>query len=59
MASLDKIPVSDVMPFIISQVLGGLVAVQLFKRRTNWGASTICRRGDSHNGYGGDEEFGV
>jgi aquaporin Z len=30
MASLDKIPVSDVMPFIISQVLGGLVAVQLF-----------------------------
>jgi glycerol uptake facilitator-like aquaporin len=30
-ASLDKIPVSDVMPFIISQVLGGLVAVQLFK----------------------------
>jgi hypothetical protein len=35
MASLDKIPVSDVMPFIISQVLGGLVAVQLFKRVKN------------------------
>jgi glycerol uptake facilitator-like aquaporin len=34
MASLDKIPVSDVMPFI-SQVLGGLVAVQLFKRVKN------------------------
>jgi glycerol uptake facilitator-like aquaporin len=34
MASLDKIPVSDVM-FIISQVLGGLVAVQLFKRVKN------------------------
>jgi glycerol uptake facilitator-like aquaporin len=36
MASLDKIPVSDVMPFIISQVLGGLVAVQCLARRTNW-----------------------
>jgi hypothetical protein len=44
MASLDKIPVSDVMPFIISQVLGGLVAVQL-RREELIGSVDNFRRG--------------
>lgn len=32
MAAMDKIPVNDVLPFIIAQILGGLVAYQLFRR---------------------------
>lgn len=34
-ASMGKIPVNDVLPFIMVQVLGGLVAAQLFKRVKN------------------------
>lgn len=35
LASMGKIPVNDVLPFIFAQVMGGLVAVQLFKRVKN------------------------
>ncbi len=32
MASLGKISTADLMPYIIAQVLGALVALELFKR---------------------------
>jgi glycerol uptake facilitator-like aquaporin len=32
MASLGKISTTELMPYIIAQVLGGLVALELFKR---------------------------
>jgi glycerol uptake facilitator-like aquaporin len=32
MASLGKIGTNDIIPYIISQVFGGLVALELFKR---------------------------
>jgi aquaporin Z len=32
MASAGKLPLSDLLPYIIAQVLGGLVAVFLFRR---------------------------
>ncbi len=34
MASAGKLPVSDLIPYIISQCVGGLVALQLYKRFT-------------------------
>lgn len=34
-SSMGKIPINDVLPFIFVQVMGGLVAVQLFKRVKN------------------------
>jgi glycerol uptake facilitator-like aquaporin len=32
MASLNKIPVYDLIPYILSQVFGGLVALEIYKR---------------------------
>ena len=32
MASLGKISTADLMPYIIAQVLGALVALELYKR---------------------------
>jgi glycerol uptake facilitator-like aquaporin len=32
MASKGKISTSDLMPYIIAQILGGLVALEVFKR---------------------------
>lgn len=32
MASYGKIETGDVLPYIVSQVLGGLVALEIFKR---------------------------
>jgi len=32
MASAGKIPVSELIPYVASQVLGGLVALELYKR---------------------------
>jgi aquaporin Z len=34
MASAGKIPISDLVPYIISQCVGGLVGLQLYKRFT-------------------------
>ena len=35
MASLGKIPVQELLPYIMAQVLGGLVALEIFKRTMN------------------------
>lgn len=32
MASIDKLPVTELIPYALSQVFGGLVALELFKR---------------------------
>jgi aquaporin Z len=32
MASLNKIPAYDLIPYILSQVFGGLVALEIYKR---------------------------
>ena len=32
MASAGKLPTSELLPYVVSQVLGGLVALQLYKR---------------------------
>lgn len=32
MASLNKIPVYDLIPYVLSQVFGGLVALEIYKR---------------------------
>ena len=32
MASLGKISTTELMPYIVAQILGGLVALELFKR---------------------------
>lgn len=32
MASSGKIPTADLMPYIIAQILGGLVALEIFKK---------------------------
>ena len=32
MASSGKIPTSDLMPYVIAQILGGLVALEIFKK---------------------------
>jgi len=32
MASYNKIPVNELLPYILSQVFGGLVALELYKR---------------------------
>jgi glycerol uptake facilitator-like aquaporin len=32
MASAGKIPVSELIPYVSSQILGGLVALELYKR---------------------------
>jgi glycerol uptake facilitator-like aquaporin len=32
MASYDKIDTSDILPYIVAQVLGGLVALEIYKR---------------------------
>jgi len=32
MASAGKIPVSDLVPYILAQVFGGLVALEIYKR---------------------------
>jgi len=32
MASYDKINTSDILPYIVAQVLGGLVALEIYKR---------------------------
>lgn len=32
MASAKKIPINDLVPYIILQILGGLVALEFFKR---------------------------
>jgi glycerol uptake facilitator-like aquaporin len=34
MASLKKIPSTELLPYIVAQVLGGLVAIELYKRVT-------------------------
>jgi aquaporin Z len=34
MAAAGKLPVSDIIPYVISQCVGGLVALQLYKRFT-------------------------
>lgn len=35
MAAAGKIPNSDLLPYILAQVLGGLAALELFKRMKN------------------------
>jgi aquaporin Z len=32
MASLNKIPAYDLIPYILSQIFGGLVALEIYKR---------------------------
>jgi aquaporin Z len=32
MASLGKIPTSDIIPYVLAEVFGGLVALELYKR---------------------------
>lgn len=32
MASAGKLPTSDVLPYVLAQVLGGLVALEIYKR---------------------------
>jgi glycerol uptake facilitator-like aquaporin len=32
MASAGKLPTTELLPYVVSQVLGGLVALQLYKR---------------------------
>lgn len=32
MAAAGQLPVADLMPYILSQILGGLVALELYKR---------------------------
>ena len=32
MASAGKLPTAELLPYVVSQVLGGLVALQLYKR---------------------------
>ena len=32
MASLGKLPVQDLLPYVLAQVFGGLVALEIFKR---------------------------
>jgi aquaporin Z len=32
MASLGKLPVNELVPYILAQVFGGLVALEMFKR---------------------------
>lgn len=32
MASAGKIPINDLVPYCISQILGGLVALEIYKR---------------------------
>ena len=34
MASLERIPSAELLPYILAQVLGGLVAIELHKRVT-------------------------
>lgn len=32
MASAGKLPVNDLIPYVISQILGGLVALEIYKK---------------------------
>lgn len=32
MASIDKLPITELIPYALSQVFGGLVALELYKR---------------------------
>jgi len=32
MASAGKLPINDLIPYVISQILGGLVALEIYKR---------------------------
>lgn len=32
MASAGKLPINDLIPYVISQILGGLVALEFYKR---------------------------
>jgi glycerol uptake facilitator-like aquaporin len=32
MASIGKIPINDLVPYILAQVFGGLVALEIYKR---------------------------
>lgn len=32
MASIDKLPISELIPYSLSQVFGGLVALEIYKR---------------------------
>ena len=32
MASIDKLPISELIPYALSQVFGGLVALEIYKR---------------------------
>lgn len=32
MASLGKLPVNEIIPYVISQIFGGLVALEIYKR---------------------------
>ena len=32
MASIGRIPVNEIIPYVISQIFGGLVALEIFKR---------------------------
>lgn len=31
-ASIDKLPIGDLLPYVISQVLGALVSLEIYKR---------------------------
>jgi hypothetical protein len=32
MASVDKLPINDLIPYCVAEILGGLVALEIYKR---------------------------